>query len=516
MSTIRARPGETVQPQTDEVYARSLGTLERVGALAVAGALERDADGAVQLLRDDFDTGVLENLRTAPGIEARLDIERVRWQRVVDGQAVAADGTPMVDIITRGYDAARAAGKRDGRMNLQAYRDQGDLLVAEAADALQPGQLLMAVSLPPLDGLAADPKFWGDLGYRPDLAYVQTYYKNESGQAMVAGSYSVGGCDMAAWRRTLRDFGVAIPGHTSADDFIRHFAVLNVSSLEALQVGQRVRERYYHEIGERHRRQSVTDYLALQQGVVDQYFNRYLLPLAEAVHTGQNPQPLQEFAQAILESPAASQFNPEVAREVMRVANSAAFPRSAGAVMENLIRYALVERLRQGLVDIVHGAAPGAVRIDISHDVPYELLHRLLANDVATGIQAGRNYGGCASLVLGSESYEVAANPQEAYGGRSADSKDHWKWKTGICRVKNCPSPSPTEVGPCSVCRRCQRLFDLGRDPTKQSRESAAQRSDTADDWLAAVRGKQTAKGKDRPPKRNTTPQRAGRLLLAA
>ena len=45
--------------------------------------------------------------------------------------------------------------------------------------------------------------------------------------------------------------------------------------------------------------------------------------------------------------------------------------------------------------------------------------------------------------------------------------KKNWKWKLGKCQVKSCPSPKPTEVGPCSVCRRCQSKFDAGQDPTK-------------------------------------------------
>lgn len=52
--------------------------------------------------------------------------------------------------------------------------------------------------------------------------------------------------------------------------------------------------------------------------------------------------------------------------------------------------------------------------------------------------------------------------------GQSAESdKKDWKWKLGKCQVKSCPSPKPTEVGPCSVCRRCQHMFDAGKDPTK-------------------------------------------------
>ncbi|MFO0920771.1 MAG: hypothetical protein U0451_03810 [Candidatus Saccharimonadales bacterium] len=45
------------------------------------------------------------------------------------------------------------------------------------------------------------------------------------------------------------------------------------------------------------------------------------------------------------------------------------------------------------------------------------------------------------------------------------DSKENWKWKQGVCRVKSCGKK--TEVGPCDVCRNCQAKFDKGEDPTK-------------------------------------------------
>ena len=47
--------------------------------------------------------------------------------------------------------------------------------------------------------------------------------------------------------------------------------------------------------------------------------------------------------------------------------------------------------------------------------------------------------------------------------------KNSWKWKQGICVVKSCPTrPGKTMVGPCSVCKHCQSLFDAGKDPTKR------------------------------------------------
>lgn len=45
---------------------------------------------------------------------------------------------------------------------------------------------------------------------------------------------------------------------------------------------------------------------------------------------------------------------------------------------------------------------------------------------------------------------------------------EEWTWKRGVCRVDSCPTrPGKTQVGPCAVCKRCQKMFDKGIDPTK-------------------------------------------------
>ncbi len=46
------------------------------------------------------------------------------------------------------------------------------------------------------------------------------------------------------------------------------------------------------------------------------------------------------------------------------------------------------------------------------------------------------------------------------------EERKNWKWARGVCVVKECPSrPVKTEVGPCSVCRNCQNIFDKGDTP---------------------------------------------------
>jgi hypothetical protein len=51
--------------------------------------------------------------------------------------------------------------------------------------------------------------------------------------------------------------------------------------------------------------------------------------------------------------------------------------------------------------------------------------------------------------------------------GESSQEKRKWKWKSGVCRISECPSrPRSTLVGPCEVCTCCQRIFDNGGNPS--------------------------------------------------
>lgn len=89
---------------------------------------------------------------------------------------------------------------------------------------------------------------------------------------------------------------------------------------------------------------------------------------------------------------------------------------------------------------------------------------------------AGRNLkggGGCAGDASGgfrngeSGDGDMRAEAENEPRQQSDWEKGKRKWKKGKCQVKACKSPQPTEVGPCSVCKRCQAVFDGGGDPTK-------------------------------------------------
>lgn len=110
---------------------------------------------------------------------------------------------------------------------------------------------------------------------------------------------------------------------------------------------------------------------------------------------------------------------------------------------------------RMDFIGILQASGASMQQIDLQRA---ELRRDIARQNIAVG-------GGCpgknADNFGGDDS-----DPRIGAAETSADQKD-WKWKSGVCKVKSCPSPKPTEVGPCSVCRSCQHIFDSGGDPTK-------------------------------------------------
>lgn len=110
--------------------------------------------------------------------------------------------------------------------------------------------------------------------------------------------------------------------------------------------------------------------------------------------------------------------------------------------------------------------------------------------------------GGCAGTAEGSFK-DGAGQSGESRADENGETGS-WTWKQGVCRVKNCPSPQPTEVGPCSVCRNCQRKFDRGEDPTAgPSAAGKSRETGTADDvwrhFLRVAKVDKPAKPSDKP-----------------
>jgi hypothetical protein len=102
-------------------------------------------------------------------------------------------------------------------------------------------------------------------------------------------------------------------------------------------------------------------------------------------------------------------------------------------------------------------------------------IHMLMAGNMQQGMLAGRSYAGCSYNVELLDQQHILSSPdspsrQEPYGGREGG-EGVGRIGIGQCIVPNCPtSPRKVLVGGCGVCLgRCQKLFDIGKDPTKMS-----------------------------------------------
>jgi hypothetical protein len=81
--------------------------------------------------------------------------------------------------------------------------------------------------------------------------------------------------------------------------------------------------------------------------------------------------------------------------------------------------------------------------------------------------------------------------------------KENWKRTKGVCRIPKCPSPKPTDLGPCRICMKsCQPLFDAKKNPATEYARTSAQ---STQEERAPTR-----------PDRADTAKRAGMFALVA
>ena len=153
--------------------------------------------------------------------------------------------------------------------------------------------------------------------------------------------------------------------------------------------------------------------------------------------------------------------------------------------MVSIINYATVEMLRSNLPKFISSGLATESITSIQQIQTLEMGlsgHQVLAGYAAEGITAGRSYGGCPGQVELSTNSETSStstgssrSPQEAFGGNS--SSNSYSERVGRisrdkCNVPACPTkPHKVEVGGCGVCTGiCQKIFDIGKDPTKMTK----------------------------------------------
>ena len=68
----------------------------------------------------------------------------------------------------------------------------------------------------------------------------------------------------------------------------------------------------------------------------------------------------------------------------------------------------------------------------------------------------------CGVMISSEKAKELGIENSET-GDLISEGKEKWGYKSGYCRVQSCEyKGKKTQVGPCSVCKKCEKLFDKG------------------------------------------------------
>ena len=412
---------ETVAEQlpTQEKYAASLSTIRLLGEASVSGYGVAIAE---ELAYDDFTTKVGEMLKTDQELGGMLDVGRNKHFEIVGGHVSAADGTPMADIVRSGLNASRNSD--DPRLReTQALRDEGDVLVAEAVDALAVGQSMIVVSMEPVDELSGDDgEFWRSRGYRPGIAYIQRYSKIDE-KTVCAAAYSSDHSDFERWKDLLASRNVAVPREVTPNTLIRTMWVFEADADQADKQARDLRRDNYELAGAACARLSVDDYLAAKEPLVKAMFAAYYPAIGQALVTGKNQNVLRDFASQALQQLYPGKLDAEVMRQIIHIANSPIFTEDMARAMDQMIPYALTEQLRKGLLpehtheELLNGQWNTAS--SAAFYLQQQSIHHIALAGIQSGIASGRSYGGCSGSNLATTMPELEGigAPQDLFGG---------------------------------------------------------------------------------------------------
>lgn len=400
----------------EEEYSHSTRMIAIVGNLAVKGQLQtKEGILAKETLRERYESSVIEMLHTDQEFREKLEINRERRHVIKNGRIMALDGkTEIVGITERGALSAGKAAETNPAMAPVAARCGADERVAKRVEKLPIGGLMVGLSVDPKEAMSRyGKKFYEDKGFREGLAFIQWYYRVDE-NTLLAATYSVDNSDITAWREVWAEFGGNIPEGEVTDTWLDHDITKVCTENEARELVRQIRGRFYEKQGIVTTRYSVDEFMAINQAVCDTMFETLYMKLPIAYQTHVLGVALKSFVDGLLNYAADLKENVRTHLATMR--RSEKLVRADIALLEQLVRYAVTERLRTGLELLGTTYLPRIENFVIPEGVnPAQFIALGAAANVITGARAGRTYGGCTkSIDLAND----PLRPQDAFGGR--------------------------------------------------------------------------------------------------
>lgn len=422
--------------ESPEVYAHSLRSLRLLGEVALIGCETNYKDSQVAESWYDFTTALGENLATDAEFNEKLIFSPLRSYEKYDGKVISSDGKPIVDLVSDGLACSRKAAESDSEMRLQAVRDEGDVMVAEIVDELEVGELYAVVSMDPKKSLERNPDYWRNKGYREGMAVLQVYYRSSEGE-VIAGAYSIKQSNREVIADIFKSYRVHIPEDESDNKWIRHGIRLRTDREDAEEFGKAFVVKHRSELGISESSLSVTDLIKANDELVKSCFETYVKQLAISLKRGSATESIRELATEIMNNNTES--SPSHRRSLIRLANGSSINDDDVRFMEEKIRYALVEELRkliprQGIQR--NGSTSRQVEYaekdlltlhSVEQAVFEQNMSHIMAGNIASGLKAGRSYGGCATAGeeerMREKNYS-GADQQNIFGGKGEESSE--------------------------------------------------------------------------------------------
>lgn len=401
--------------EAHETYARSLTTIRMAGAVALKGELAPNHN-AYEALYKDWESGLAEMIKISPELGNNLEISRVDSFELRDGVMVDNNGRPMTQIIGGAKRKSAAMAKKDSRIVTQYNRDCADEYNMLRVDGMTQQQqpqynTIVVLSMHPVEAMGRDgAAFWENPGkgffYVEGMDFLQLYHTpsvtDEQGQPapaqqLVTGTFSIDHGDKATWLEVLEEFGLHIPATENTDNFVRHGLKRNLTTEQALDLPQAIRQRYYEKRQIEKERLSVNEFMDKHQPVIQRHFKQLYIPMAQAAYSGLKNETVHHFVSELFKRPEV--FKPEVLQGMMRIMNRQRFDADDARLVEGLIRYGVVEGLRNNVKAFSRGDVQVAPSASLAPEAPYAFFDfRDIVDRIYEGVEARRVYIACGDM----------------------------------------------------------------------------------------------------------------------
>ncbi|HMS23203.1 MAG TPA: hypothetical protein PKB09_00145 [Candidatus Saccharibacteria bacterium] len=452
---------DRVQDPIESQYARSTRALEALGRAALIG---QDIENPRNQLFQEFTSSIGEMLKGDEEKGERLEVTRRDVFDFKDGHVVAYDGiTPVVKLVKDGAEKSKQAAIEDSRMLTQHVRDKADERNAEFVDEMMANIELpntrIVVSLEPVEAMSRDgDDFWEELNYQKGLGYMQAYHRNKDGSLSTL-TLSVDGSEKDKWRALWNKQDIEIPEDETTDNWLDYALIKELDDDEFEDFAKSIRTEYYELVPDTQERESVEEIIIDNADLVDQVFNDMYEPLAVSLVTGKNTVQIQLFAREAMKL---DKIDTEIRQHLWRISNSKKLSADDISTLEQMVRYGLVEKIRDG-GEGQTSAQERETSVDYRPDtiffdsqgtkpnisgrpiIPHHDLIRNLVGGINAGVQAGRSHGSCGGVTKLSQPSELENNlsdeigTQDIFGGKTNDSTENNDVKDCEFVSKSCP-----------------------------------------------------------------------------